>query len=441
MGLAYRPATAKGPPSIEVEFQSAPLVLDTARGLGATAVLDFGDRAGLSLPDRASQLYTGASRPPVGLPKVSYLNSTGALGRLPQRAGPAQVAYDSLAERLHNGSVDYLDRHKIHGASRWPDLPQVACPKPDGCSPFPSGAGNAFDWAAIELERFIATGRPELLHDLAYPEALLLAESLPDADNTAPSRALALAYLLTADGRFLDRIGARAQRSLEQLKPSARPKRGQERSATRSTINRFFPLLDASRFKERAGRYRAAVDRSFEYMLPRSLIDGHGCDLSGRRSDDARRARRCSSTHAAQLGLLAAWMQAIKRDTGSEKASAWLARARGMRGYTTATSSTSAPQLHARYSCKVGRAGLIAGSCRPQKAPLSSSERVAALAARATLWESQAPEPEVCAWLPGQLKAAIDALASEPSTQIWSEDVARALQHAQRALAQLERCP
>lgn len=441
MGLRYRPASADQPPSFEVEFQSAPFVLNTARGHSATAVLDFGHRAGLSLPDRASQLYTGSSRPLVGLPKASYLNSTGALGRLPQGSGPARQAFEALAQRLHDGSVEYLDRHKIHGAPRWPDLPKAACPKPAGCSPFPSGAGNAFDWAAIELERFIATGDPKLLHDLAYPEALLLAESLRDDENTAPSRALALAYFLTDDGRFRDRLKARAERSIEQLKPSARPKKGQERSASQSTINRFFPLLDAARFADRKGRYLTAAKRSFEYMLPRSLLDGHGCDQSGRRNDDARRSRRCLSTHAAQMGPLAAWVQAIKRDTGSEKASAWLASAQGMRGYSTATSSTSPPDIHARYSCKAGRKGIVAGSCQPQKAQLSESERAAALAARAVLWDGQTPEAAACAWLPGQLKAAIEALAAQPNVQIWSEDAARALQHAQRAIAQLERCP
>lgn len=497
--------------AIEIDWQSEPLFVGGARGVWSKAVLDFGRPGSVDLALRGHQLRAHAERPLVAAPNLAYLNTTHAYGALPATALPSP--YDKLdddLDRLHTNTTLYLRKMRVTGTQIWPDMPRESCTTTNICrlsteGYFGGGDCNYWDWSLAELEGFLRTADPAFVHDFALPEAITMAETIsyrPDTDTKSGENAFAgfspcygsgddgetpwreglnhrvgscpgdygynkvhrLAYLLTADRRFLDFFeqGADTVVRLYTEKPKDQPPHWFELSAARQTSQYLEPLLTAAEFaRSGAAKNRARRDIAlhwFDFMKTRALERGHTCNLQGSGFSDPKKKGDCTSAQQWMLPVFVDWVQRLYFLYDHEPARAWLHDfVRTSVAMTTVRDSNGLPDYGARagsdgwrtaYECRATRAGIQDATCKKithweAENYFYPNGMVAYLSALALVREvDERDETQLCRWLPDAFAAAIGAMNdSELNDNTWGKSPAQAYAYAQRAMAGILACP
>lgn len=494
-------------PALELLWQSEPLQIGGARGIWSKAVLDFGDVATVDLPKRGHQLYAHATRPLLGVPSVEYLNTTRAFAPLPGELPAPLQALDRDLDRVHDTTRDHLRRYRITGTQLWPDLPRTSC-RGVACTElergyFEGGDDNYWDWSLVELTAFLRTGDPAFVHDFALGEAMTMAETISFRTNpwsrasrssfggfspcygggrgedgvwseglnhrmgTCPgdysyNKVHYLAYLLTADRRFLELFEEGAETALRMYKdpPRTRPDRWLELSASRTTYQYLEPLLCAAELS-RAGsavnrRYRDRALAYFEHMRTRALERGHTCNLLGSGEDDPKLAGECTSDQAWMLPPWIEWVSRLAELYDVKTARAWLREfaETNTRRHTVA-GDTGLPDLsreaagegwRTTYRCKASRRGVLDDTCE-RVTEMEHSGRfypngmVAYLSALGVVLGADPSDPAgLCAWLPEAYAEALARMDTQTNGYVWGKELGQAYALAQQALGAITKC-
>lgn len=511
-GLRYLPAER----ALEIDFQSEAMSIGGARGIWHKAALDFGGGDGVDPTLRGEQLYAHATRPLVGVPNLAYLNTTHAYAVLPEAAGTGKFAkLDQDVDRLHRGTLEYLRKYRITGSQLWPDLPRSACSIDGDCGRFEEGYfeggdDNYWDWSLVELEQFLRSADPAFLHDFALGEALTMAETIsfrPTPGTKAyessftglspcygPGRGFdgawqeglnhrtgscpgdygynkvhRLAYLLTADRRFLDfyEDGAQTAIRLYGERPKERPEEWLELSATRQSAQYVEPLLNAAEFSRRgpahSKRLLEVANRYFDFLAANSFERGHACGYAGTGKASPKVASECVSIQQWMMPIWADWIARLGWFTGREEPKAWLQRwaAISLR-YSAVVDDQGRPDLSAErqqsdddrkngwrtaYKCQSNKSGIQDATCKKITdwengnyyyangllAYLNTFGAVAEI--------DEAGAAGICRWLP---EVWAEALARMDQAQlndyVWGKSPGQAYAFAQRALGAIERC-
>lgn len=505
--LRYDPRTK----ALELDWQSEAVAIGGARGVWSKAVVDFGAPGTTDLALRASQIQAHAERPLIAVPNPAYLDTTHAYGPLPATALPSAYAkLDQDIDRLHANTALYLREKRVTGTQIWPDMPRNNCEVDGVCrlsteGYFGGGDCNYWDWSLADLEAFLRTGDPAFAHDFAIPEALTMAETVsfrPDPYNEYANNSFAgfspcygsgddgetpwreglnhrvgncpgdygynkvhrLAYLLTADRRFLDffDIGAETIVRLYTPKPKDRPPHWFELSAARQTSQYLEPLLTSAEFgrgdpKKNRARRDVAL-HWFDFMSTRALERGHTCNLQGSGFSNPKMKGDCLSAQQWMLPVFVDWVLRLYFLYDHAPARAWLHDfVRTSTRFTTVLDGDGLPDYGARnggdgwrtaYQCKANRGGIQDGTC----AKITDWENgnyfyangmIAYLNALALVREvDEKDETKLCRWLPEAYAAALRAMdASELNAFTWGKSPGQAYAFAQRAVANLMTCP
>ncbi|MEQ8274454.1 MAG: hypothetical protein RMA76_45160 [Deltaproteobacteria bacterium] len=505
--LRYDPKTR----ALELDWQSEALFVGGARGVWSKAVLDFGAAGSTELSRRASQLQAHGERPLIAVPNPAYLNTTRAYAPLPATSLPASFAkLDEDIDRLHTNTTLYLREKRITGTQVWPDLPRRSCVVDNACrlsteGYFGGGDCNYWDWSLAELEAFLRTGDPAFAHDFALPEALTMAETVsyrPDPYNEYKNNSFAgfspcygsgddgetpwreglnhrvgncpgdygynkvhrLAYLLTADRRFLDffEIGADTVVRLYTKKPKDRPPHWFELSAARQTSQYLESLLTAAEFA-RSGNVKNRERRDvalawFDFMRTRALERGHTCNLQGSGFSNPKVKGDCQSAQQWMLPIFVDWVLRLYNLYDHAPARAWLLDfVRTSTRFTTELDGAGLPDYGARnggdgwrtaYRCRANRKGIQDDSCEKitdweNGNYFYANGMLAYLNALALVREVDADDStKLCRWLPGAYASALRAMdAGELNAYTWGKSPGQAYAFAQRAVANLMTCP
>ncbi|MBK6684949.1 MAG: hypothetical protein IPG45_10830 [Deltaproteobacteria bacterium] len=503
-------------PALEIDFQSEAMAIGGARGIWHKVALDFGAADGTDPVLRGEQLYAHASRPLYAVPNLAYLNTTHAYAALPEAAGAGKFAkLDQDVDQLHKGTVEYLRKYRITGSQQWPDLPRSACTIDGDCKRFEEGYfeggdDNYWDWSLVELEQFLRTGDPSFVHDFALPEALTMAETIsfrptpgtpwyessftgfspcygPGRDfegrwseglnhrtGSCPgdygyNKVHRLAYLLTADRRFLDFFDDGAQTAIRLYgeKPKEKPEEWLELSASRQSAQYVEPLLNAAEFSRRGEahnqRLLKVATQYFDFMEKNAFERGHACGYAGTGKASPKVATECISIQQWMMPIWADWIARLAYFANLERAKAWLLTwAQVSLRYSAVLDTKGRPDLSAErsqddddrkngwrtaYRCTTGKSGIKDESCRKitdweNGNYYYANGLIAYLNTFGTVAEvDEANTLGLCAWLPEVWGAALARMdASQLNDYVWGKSPGQAYAFAQRALAAVERC-
>lgn len=363
--------------ALEVDWQSEALYVGGARGIWSKAVLEFGLDGGADLAAVGTQAYLHGSRPLIGAPNPTYLNTTGAWTPLPTGELPSRYRwFDQSVDVMHDRTADYLRRYRITGTQIWPDMPRHNCQIDGSCrrledSYFEGGDNNYWDWSTADMEQFLRTADPSFLHDFSLAEAITMAETIswrPDPKDAARlvfagyspcygggsgwrgpwmeglnqrrdrcaggysyNKVHKLAYVLTADRRFTDFFeqgaDSTARRYLEV--PSTKPSDWQELGPHRSAAQYLELLLDGAEFGRIGGDARARMFRDravtyFDFLTRTTMERGHVCHVLGSGLADPKLKGECRSIQGWMMPPLVDWVLRLYRFTGHAPAKQWL---------------------------------------------------------------------------------------------------------------------
>jgi hypothetical protein len=510
-GLRFDPRDS----ALEIEWQSEPMAIGGGRGIWSKAVVDFGegpDREDLAL--RGTQLYAHASRPLIGVPSASYLNTTRARPSLP--AGELDSAYarfDDDVDVIHENTARYLRNYHITGTQIWPDMPRTTC-SGRSCVEleqgyFEGGDCNYWDWSLVELEAFLRSADPAFIHDFALPEAITMAETIsfrPDPGSRSDESSFAgfspcyggargyddnvwveglnhrrgacpgdysynkvhkLAYLLTADRRFLDFFAQGADTAIRMYKTpwSRPPDKWLELSASRTVYQYLELLLDAAEFARTPAadkRYRDVALAYFDHMKEHALERGHTCNTLGTGQDDPKKLAQCSSDQAWMLPVWIEWVERIAVMYAHRPARDWLLDFVKMsaRRHTVVDDSGRPDISRAQtssgddgengwrtvYQCRADAHGIQDATCRKltsieNQAYFYPNGLIAYLNAFALVLDAIPEDPSaICRWLPDAYASALRSMEREMGANVWGKELGQAYAMTQSALGALERC-
>lgn len=337
--------------ALEVELTSEPMQVGGARGIWSIASLDFGfGNAGLEA--RADVLQRHTERPQLGAPAVSHLNATRALGPYAESEGDFGPYYQILA-RIHGNTVQYLEDHKVTGLQIWPDMPRRSCISDGTCATerarlFEGGDNNYWNWSKPAFDEFFRTADGDLVHDFPLGEAITFAETLAfrlerdrlrgnSLSGLAPcygssrgfggeyreglnnrtacvgdysyNKTLRLAYLATADRRFVDYFEEAGWVAIGRFGYPPSAEIGEELSMFRLSEQRLELVLVGAEFGRDPtfstallGALRAYAD----VLLGGSFVAGHQCSLYNAGTNSVQGVNTCSSGSG--------WMHATTSD-------------------------------------------------------------------------------------------------------------------------------
>lgn len=361
-GLRYDPASR----SLDVDFTSSVIQVGGLRGIWSTAVVDFGLSQALNAETRGDQLQALAERQLLGTPEPAYINTTQTIGPYAKTTTTRFRRWFSLHEQIHNNTVENLNLVQITGLQIWPDLGFFSCRANNDCPAAPGegrfyeGAGfnNYWNWAKPGFDEFFRTGRNEFVYDFSYPEAISYVETFdyrsyhdrsgrpgdpmdsnlvggapckggyrPFEDGSVIvydppieglnqrrdcvggyhySKHLELAYLATADRRFVDyweQVGRVAVNRFG-TPPQNQPELYDALIFSRFNDQILENVVNATEFSRNpqdAVLYHQRLRAYLDQMLQGNLINGHSCDsqFSGSTNyNSARSGNACESNQA-----------------------------------------------------------------------------------------------------------------------------------------------
>ena len=339
-GLRFNP----GAPALEIDFTSSPMQVGGARGIWSIATIDFG-AAGADLAARADNAQLLAERPQLGAASVDHLNSTQTVG--PYATNTTQFPrYFSLLSDFHDNTNAYLRSTRITGLQVWPDMPRSSCEITGACGTeqsefFDNGDNNYWNWSKPGFDEFLRTGDNRFVYDFSRGEAISYVETIAfrtyhdridDSDLTgmAPcygtafgytneyieglksrrdacpadysySKTLKMAYLVTADRRFVDFFEEAGLSTIAHFgfpEPSMTPEEYFELSFFRFAEQRLENLMNGVEFAHEPmvqTDLLAALSTYVDRMLDRVLLNGHSCSLQGSGAFSAADFGNCNS--------------------------------------------------------------------------------------------------------------------------------------------------
>jgi hypothetical protein len=494
-----------GSGALDIDWQSEALQIGGARGIWSKAVLDFGALKTGAPPDleaRATAAYGWAARPLIGVPRASYLNSTRVLPALPTEPLPAGIRRlsDDL-DQLHDNTAGYLDKHRVTGLQLWPDLPRDNCELDGNCTDyFPGGDANYWDWSRPELEEFLLTADPSFLHDFALGEALTMAETI--SFRLSPGQAAksafsgfspcfgtgadwnglwreglnhrtdrcgdysynkvhALAYVLTADRRWLDFFDEGAATTLRYYgsSPEKQVETWRELGAGRFAYQRYEQLLDGAEFVRskddlRARRYRDAALAYFAFLTSNSMEHGHVCYVLGTGFADPKLRGECSSDQAWMTPILLDWVLRLGRLYDVPAADRWILDwAKKSARLNTVLDAKGLPDVARRaewkttYTCRADARGINDATCAKNtqlenQGGFYNGALLAYLANFAFVLAADPGDPlGVCRWLPAAYAETLRAFTPyEANRLVWGKVTGLAYAYSQAVAGAIEVC-
>ncbi len=500
--------------ALDVEFVSTPIMVGGARGIWGMAAVDFAAGADLAAAGSALQLHV--ERPLIASPSVSALNASGAIGPYATTDQRYQAVFATLAQ-IHSRTVDFIQRFDITGIQLWPDLPRDSCTVNDDCAGFAAalydgGDNNYWNWSKVGIDEFFRTARNDLLWDFSIAEARTFVETIAfrvyhDANDSsfltglAPcygdsagfsgdyreglayrrdrcpgdytyNKHLHLAYLATADRRFVDYFEEASVNAIARfgLPPAEMPDPFLELTFARLSFQRLENVMNGAEFSrdpEASSRSRQALRAYVDFMLGRTLIDGHACWVSGAGDNDARRIGTCESPQAWMMPSPLDFATRAARFLGHAGLRQWLRDyAQRAAEHHTVLGGNGLPDYAQRdassaddarngwrtiYACQANAGGVVDASCRKvtdtegdgyffENGMLAFLNAYGILLGDGTMDVSR-----VCEWMPAVYGTAHQRVvdnASESNDLIWGKASGQAWGMAPRAVgAMTELCP
>jgi hypothetical protein len=510
-GLRFNPQSN----ALELDWQSEPMQIGAARGIWSIAALDFGRVSEVDLELRGQQLYQHVSLPLIGTPRPSTLTQTKAYGALPERLEGRFSGFDELMDQFHAKTGTYLKEMRITGSQIWPDLGRRDCSLDGACAQFregyfEGGDANYWDWSLVELEGFVRSSDLTLLNQFALPEAITMAETIsfrPNDWGQATRSSFAgfspcygsgrgydgepwteglnhrkgncpgdysynkvhkLAYILTADRRFLDLFETAAETvvGLYGETPRAKPEPWIELSPSRSTSQHLEMLLNAAEFSRKPSisqKFRQANLRYFDFMLAGPIQGGNFCNLLGHGVARPGDEGRCDSIQGFMLPTFVEWASRLGLLYEHKPALDWLgdyaktATARltaydspGKANYALRRSQSTQDALNGwrtEYSCRATQSGIDSASCRKRTDGENenyyyTNGLLAFLGSLGLVLEALPDDPGgLCSWLPDAYERSLEAMEQiDNNNEIWGKSPAQAYAFSQRTLGALSVC-
>ncbi|MBI4211917.1 MAG: hypothetical protein HY540_04685 [Deltaproteobacteria bacterium] len=502
-GLRYN----SGLNALEIDFTSSLIQVGGGRGIWSSAAVDFAPTA----PDlqlRASMLQQWSERPLLGTPHITILNPTGIAGPYAAVVMPPYRNIFARLQTIHENTRGYLERARITGIQIWPDLPRTSCDADFNCPTvlgklYEGGDNNYWNWAKVGLDEFFRTGDNRFIYDFSLGEAITYAETLairPDHDNLEASsvtglapcfgnsrgnsgdyreglnhrrdncpgdysydKHLSLAYLATADRRFVDFFEEAGENAVNRFgfPPVDQTQPFLELTLSRLSTQRLETVVVGAEFARdpiASQRLRDALQLYSDFMLERVLINGHSCDTAGSGSNSALSTGRCISS----IG----WMMPSAYDTIRRMAfltnnldlMRWLVMypvqaakqftvldANGLPDISKqhdASTNNSLNGWRTTYACNVSSAGVDDTTCKKNttlenNGYFYNDGMVAFLNAFGLGLAVKPSDPNrLCQWLPTTYTAFVDNMSmSEVNQEIWGKSSGQAFSFANEALA------
>lgn len=339
--------------ALDVEFTSEAMQVGGARGVWSVASLDFGlGNAGLET--RADIVQRHAERPQLGAPAVAHQNASLAMGPYAETErsfGP----YFALLDRIHQNTVQYLEDSRITGLQIWPDMPRRSCIADGNCPGerdrlFEGGDNNYWNWSKPGLDEFFRTADGDYAHDFSLGEAITFVETLAfrlsrdrlganSLSGLAPcygssrgfggeyreglnnrtacvgdysyNKMLRLAYLATADRRFVDYFEEAGRVAVGRFGNPPEAAIGEELSMFRLSEQRLEVVLTGAEFGRDpayAAPLRTALRAYADTLLGGSFVQGHQCSLYNDGTNRVLETESCGSGAGWMHGTTSDWI-------------------------------------------------------------------------------------------------------------------------------------
>lgn len=495
-GLAWNP----GAGALEVQMTSTPIWVGGARGIWTVAALDFGAGA----PKMQDSLQLHAERPLLGTPAPGYVNGTRTIGPYAATSNPVLSTYASRMEEIHNRTRDYFREFRVTGIQLWPDLPRSSCHAEFNCDAarnglFEGGDNNYWNWSKPGIDEFFRTGNNAFIYDFSLGEARTYVETLAvrtDHDRVADSsvtglavcygdsrgyggdyreglnnrrdrcvadysydKTLKLAFLATADARFVDFFEEAGESVVNAFgAPPERPDQYLEVDLSRLSEQRLEVLSDGAEFARdpaAGAALRSKLSDYVNFMLGRTLIDGHHCMVSGSGNNDAKDLGSCGSNQAWMMPVGTEWALRTSRFLGHAGLHEWVVQFGLRSGEHYATLSNGVPDFSASgsgwrtvYRCDANGSGVPNGSCQK----VTNGENGYRFYANGlmaflnvfglTLSADPSDPNRVCDWLPSAYQSHMASLNdSDINGRIWGKTSGQAFGMSGEAVGALSMCP
>jgi hypothetical protein len=499
-GLRYDAATN----SLQLDFTSSQIQMGGARGIWGVGAIDF---SAAPIDDaRADALQLHAERPLVGAPLPSYSNGTLTIGPYaPDESGPAAALFTQL-RTIHEATNTYFEDLRITGIQIWPDIHSTSCVINFSCDGertvfFEGGHNNYWNWSKPGIDEFFRTGNNDYLYDFSLGEATTYAETLAirtyhdrseDSSVTgmAPcygssrgfsgdyreglnnrrdncpadysySKTLKVAYLASGDRRFADFFEEAAVGVTNIFgAPPDNPQPYLELNLTRLSEQRLENLANGAEFtRDPASNdfLRGKLTDYINYMLGRSMIDGHACDTASTGQNDARAIGYCDAVTGWIAPVPVEWALRSSRLLSHPALHAWVMRhgeqaARHMtvldgQGLPDFSQAYGPEGWRIGYHCDANQDGVVDSSCVRSTGGENDSYyyqngMVAFLNLFGLILSADPSDPQrICQWLPAVYGEQVGGIPDyEINGGIWGKSSGQAFGMAAEAAGALSYC-
>lgn len=499
-GLSYDAASN----ALRLDFTSSPIQIGGARGIWSVGAIAFSNAPLDEV--RADALLLHAERPLLGAPKPEYINGTATIG--PYAAdenGPEAALFPLLAE-IHEKTKQYYEDLRITGIQIWPDLTSSSCYVDFDCDAqrttyYEGGDNNYWNWSKPGIDEFFRTGNNDFIYAFSLGEARTYAETiairtyhdrLEDSSVTglAPcygssrgfsgdfieglnnrrdncpadysySKTLKAAYLATGDRRFVDYFEEAGIGAVNAFgEPPIEPAPYLELNLTRLSEQRLENLANGAEFakdEETSTYLRQKLLDYVNFMLGRSLIDGHACDTASTGQNDARNIGYCASIPGWMAPVPVEWAVRTARFFSHPALADWVQRhgeqsmanmtvldASGLPDYSQAWGD---PGWRTGYECDTNQDGVIDSTCARYMTGENESYYYengmqAFLNLFGLILSADPSDPHrICDWLPGAFESHLTSISDyEINERIWGKTSGQAFGMAAEAAGALSGC-
>ncbi len=405
---------------------------------------------------------------------------------------------------IHNRTKSYLDEYAITGLQLWPDLPRDSCHINVNCDQargqlHEGGDNNYWNWSKPGIDEFFRTGNNDYLYDFSLGEAVTYAETLAfrtyhdrvgdssvaglaacygdsrgysgdyreglnnRRDRCVPDysydKTLKVAYLATADARFVDFFEEAAQGAINAFgAPPVEPDSDLELTLSRLSEQRLELVSSGAEFTKdpEAAAYLWERLRTYAtFMLGRVLIDGHSCNTGGSGHNDAKRLGTCNSGQAWMMPVGVEWALRTGRITQNPDLENWVKRY-GERtaqyhavldGNGIPNFSVAGSQWRTIYQCSANGQGVVDSSCAKFTGGENNSlfyqnGLMAYLNVFGLVLAADPTDPQrICQWLPQAYATQLTRMNDqEINGRIWGKSSGQAFGMSAEAVGALSYC-
>ncbi|MEE2902371.1 MAG: hypothetical protein VYC39_08575 [Myxococcota bacterium] len=481
--------------SLSLEFISEPITVGGARGIWGSAAINFA--AGSSDSSAQAELQLHLERPLFATPGLDQIHASKTIGPYAKNTTTHSQLF-SLLETIHDNTVNYFEARNISGIQVWPDLSRWNDVNPN--SYFDGGENNYWNWSKPGMDEFFRTGENHYLHDFSLSQASLFAETTAFRtyrDNVYASsvaglapcygdsfgwgnqfqeglnsrvdrcpgdytynKHLKLAYLVTADRRFVDffeEAGASAVNEFG-FPPPANPDFYVELTYARLSFQRLENVMNAAEFGRDltwSASARTALRAYIDTMLQGTLIDGHACWVSGFGTNSALNGT-CESPQAWMMPSPLEFSRRAASFLNHTGLSNWMnqyyevsVRNHTVTGANNHPNTARTGAWNTIYECTTNATGVIESSCRPVTngvEPFYDNGLLAYYNAFGLLLGSDIQNgSNICAWLPSAYAQHLGVLMMFPgevNNLVWGKASGQAFQMASQAAGAMDYyCP